>query len=53
MFNECGSGELFCNILLHTYIAENEPEQLSALTVFPQMVIAGGTDGFVYTSLSD
>jgi hypothetical protein len=46
-------GELFCNILLHTYIAENEPEQLSALTVFPQMVIAGGTDGFVYTSLSD
>lgn len=46
-------GELFCNILLHTYIAENEPEQLSALTVFPQMVIAGGTDGFVYTSLFD
>ncbi|QQS36024.1 MAG: hypothetical protein IPM56_17580 [Ignavibacteriales bacterium] len=46
-------GELFCNILLHTYIAENEPEQLPALTVFPQMVIAGGTEGFVYTSLSD
>lgn len=46
-------GELFCNILLHTYIAENEPERLPALTVFPQMVIAGGTEGFAYTSLSD
>lgn len=46
-------GELFCNILLHTYIAENESEQLPALTVFPQMVIAGGTEGFNYTSLSD
>ena len=46
-------GELFCNILLHTYIAENEPEQLSALTVFPQMVINGGTEGYKYTSLND
>lgn len=33
-------GELFANILLHTYIAEKEPELLPALTVFPQMVIA-------------
>lgn len=32
-------GELFANILLHTYIAENEPELLPALTVFPQMVV--------------
>ena len=46
-------GELFCNILLHTYIAENEPEQLPALTIFPQMVIAGGTEGYKYTSLND
>jgi len=46
-------GELFCNILLHTYIAENEPEQLSALTVFPQMVIAGGKEEYKYTSLTD
>jgi len=30
-------GELFSNILLHTYIAENEPERLPALTVFPEM----------------
>lgn len=46
-------GELFCNILLHTYIAENEPEQLPALTVFPNMVIAGGTNGYKYTALQD
>lgn len=46
-------GELFCNILLHTYIAENEPEQLPALTVFPNMVIAGGTKEYKYTALQD
>jgi len=46
-------GELFCNILLHTFIAENEPEQLPALTVFPQMVIGGGKEGYKFTSLSD
>ena len=45
--------ELFCNILLHTYIAENEPEQLPALTVFPNMVIAGGTKEYKYTALQD
>jgi hypothetical protein len=46
-------GELFCNILLHTYIAENEPEQLPVLTVFPQMVIAGGKEEYKFTSLTD
>jgi hypothetical protein len=46
-------GELFCNILLHTYIAENEPEQLPALTLFPRMVINSGTKEFKYTSLQD
>jgi hypothetical protein len=46
-------GELFCNILLHTYIAENEPKQLPALTIFPQMVIAGGKEEYKYTSLTD
>jgi hypothetical protein len=46
-------GELFVNILLHTYIAEKEPEALSALTIFPQMVIAGGCKEFKYTSLND
>ncbi len=32
-------GELFANILLHTYIAENEPHLLPALIVFPEMVV--------------
>ena len=46
-------GELFVNILLHTYIAENEPEALPALAIFPQMVVAGGSKEFTYTSLKD
>ena len=45
-------GELFCNLLLHTYIAANEPAQLPALTVFPNMVVAGGTEGFSFTTLA-
>ncbi|MCF2443291.1 hypothetical protein L0657_04925 [Dyadobacter sp. CY345] len=32
-------GELFPNILLHTYIAEKEPELLNALTTFPKMAV--------------
>lgn len=32
-------GELFPNILLHAYIAENEPELLPALTLFPIMTV--------------
>ncbi len=39
-------GELFCNILLHTYIAEKEPEQLPALTLFPKIVVSGGTKNY-------
>lgn len=46
-------GELFCNIFLHTYVAENEPGLLPALTVFPKMVVANGTSEFKYTSLQD
>lgn len=46
-------GELFANILLHTYIAENNPEALPALTVFPQMVINRGSKEFRYTSLKN
>ncbi len=46
-------GELFCNIMLHTYIADNEPDQIPALTLFPLMVINNGTEGFKYTSLND
>ncbi|MFZ2287697.1 MAG: hypothetical protein WAV93_11980 [Bacteroidales bacterium] len=45
--------ELFANIFLHTYIAENEPEQLAALTLFPQMVISGDRSALKYTSLTD
>lgn len=46
-------GELFANILLHTYIAENEPDLLPALTIFPKMVVAGGKSGFKFTTLYD
>lgn len=46
-------GELFCNILLHTYIAEKEPEQLPALTLFPRIVVNGGVKNYRYTSLKD
>ena len=46
-------GELFCNILLHTYIAEKEPGQLPALTLFPKMVVGGGTKNYKYTSLQE
>jgi hypothetical protein len=44
-------GELFCNVLLHTYIAENEPHLLPALTLFPRMVVNGGAGGFQFTNL--
>ncbi len=46
-------GELFCNIFLHTFIAEKEPGQLPALTAFPAMVVGGGTKEMTYTSLQD
>ena len=46
-------GELFVNIMLHTYVAEKEPERLPALEVFPNMVIAGGTATYEFTSLED
>jgi hypothetical protein len=45
--------ELFVNIMLHTFVAEKEPQSLPALTVFPQMVISGGTGDYLYTSLQD
>lgn len=46
-------GELFCNILLHTYVAEQEPQSLPALTVFPNMVVAAGAKEYKYTRLQD
>lgn len=45
--------EMFANVMLHTYIAENEPKLLPALTTFPEMVVAAGTEGYKYTSLAD
>ena len=45
--------ELFCNIMLHTYIAEKEPTNLPSLEVFPEMVVAGGTTGYEFTTLAD
>ena len=44
-------GELFCNIFLHTYIAENKPELLPALTLFPNMVVQGGISNYSFTTL--
>ncbi len=46
-------GELFVNIMLHTYIAEKQPERLSALEAFPNMVVAGGTSEYKFTTLED
>jgi len=46
-------GELFVNIMLHTYIAENEPGLLPALETFPEMVVGAGTAEYKFTSLAD
>lgn len=46
-------GELFVNIMLHTYIAEKQPERLPELEAFPNMVVAGGTSDYHFTSLDD
>lgn len=46
-------GELFVNIMLHTYIAEVHPERLSQLITFPGMVVGAGSTGYSYTSLED
>lgn len=44
--------ELFCNIMLHTYIAEKEPANLPSLETFPEMVVAGGSAGYEFTTLA-
>jgi len=47
-------GELFANILLHSYIAEKEPTLLDALTIFPTMVVSTTrVSSLKYTSLND
>ena len=45
--------ELFVNIMLHTYIAEKQPEHLPALETFPEMVVGTGTAEYEFTSLED
>lgn len=46
--------ELFANMLLHSYIAENERQLLPALTVFPKMVVATVDRATLkYTTLSE
>lgn len=46
--------ELFANIMLHTYIAENNPERLPTLTVFPKvMVQTFPRERLKYTTLND
>lgn len=46
-------GELFVNIMLHTFIAEKQPELLPALETFPNMVVGAGTADYKFTSLED
>jgi len=45
--------EFFSNLLLHTYMAENEPENLPAVEVFTEMVVAAGSREYQFTSLTD
>lgn len=47
-------GELFANILLHTYIGEKEPELLLNLTIFPKMVVSStNKEELKYTTLNE
>ena len=46
-------GELFVNIMLHTYVAEKQHELLPALETFPDMVVSAGTAEYKFTSLED
>lgn len=45
--------ELFVNIMLHTYVAEQQPELLIALETFPNMVVGAGSSEYEFTSLED
>jgi hypothetical protein len=44
--------EIFCNIFLHTIIAEKRPELLPALEVLPMLQVTGTRDRFQYTTLT-
>jgi hypothetical protein len=45
--------ELFVNMMLHNFVAEKMPALLPALTVFPKMVVAGGSAQYKYKRLQD
>lgn len=46
--------ETFCNVLLHTYLAEKNPAQLPYLTVFPQVAIQSfPAERLKYNTLED
>lgn len=44
--------EIFCNVFLHTFIAEKHPELLPALEVLPMLQVTGTRDRFQYTTLT-
>lgn len=44
--------ELFVNIMLHTYVAEKQPQFLPALETFPEMVVGAGSAEYKFTSLA-
>jgi hypothetical protein len=46
-------GELFANLMLHTYVAEKQPQLLAALEAFPNMVVGAGMSEYKFTSLED
>lgn len=46
-------GELFVNIMLHTYVAEKQPHLLSVLEILPNISIAGGSAEYEHKSLED
>jgi hypothetical protein len=45
--------ELFCNLALHTYVEREEPEQLAALEVLPEVVAAIPVRHLPHHSLPD
>lgn len=45
--------ELFCNLAMHTYLATEEPHQLTSLTTFPQLVVDVGHAHYAHHSLDD
>jgi len=44
--------EVFCNVFLHTYIAEKRPELLAALELIPVLQATANRDNFKYTTLA-